>query len=259
MNHLRSAFFVLAASLTMLSCKKDSNPTPNNPVAGPVKKIQQDAQNFATLEYNANGQVSKFKVVNEAITTEASFTYGANNKPVQALLMDYKLTYKYAGGVLDKIEYSEAADNTNEVVSYEQFTWANNRITEKITYGKAGDDFVPVSKKSFTYYANGDLQAMNSFDFDNLLGGFTKTESTLYEYDTRVNPLSIGGEVIFTLYLNPSVHNITKETVRDENDVVLETRTSVYTYNNAGLPLTETQTTTYPNSPAETKNIIYTY
>ena len=187
---------------------------------------------------------------------EASITYGEDKKPLQSNIEGFFLNYKYRDGRLVRVEYNTIDGVLENILVY---SYTGNKISQTIMYAKSGDNYAAGLKTRYTYYASGDIRSMESYSVKDESDSFILDDSTVYEYDGKVNPFRGPDEVFYTFYINNSVHNISKETVYAADGRVKETRLYSFTYSSKGMPLTVVENTTYPDSAPKNRSMRYTY
>jgi len=264
MFSLRSARILILAAMTItaVSCSKD--PLPEQVVQPqPQSKtllhiIEQDPFNYVSLDYTTDSLVQKFKMQIDTYSQEVTYVYGANKKPVQALFDGLKANYTYNGGTLDKVEYINAGNPNNTVLSYVKFDYLGTNPMLARVYSKQGNSYVEITEIVYEYYNNGDLKTMTTLD-RTAPDHFEMSEFVTYEYDTKPNPLKISDEALLILFLNNPKHNITKERHYDSQARLVETNTYTYQYDTAGYPVKGVETSEYATGPASTRNITYKY
>lgn len=251
----------LSVALLFTACKKERKqpePTPDpTPPAAQVKRIQTDGYNYLSLEWASN-VVAKLKMVEDGHSSELAFTYNGDKKPAQATVGNYRLRFVYTGALVSKVEYLVGV-NPNEVEGYTGFSYTGNRLSETTYYINTGTGFQPSAKTAYAYYSNGDVKSMT----DSVLAGapnvFAMESRSEYEYDNKPAALQMSEEIFYTLYLNHSAHNVTKQTVYDQNNGLEMTKSYQFEYGSNNLPAKAVETTTATGRPDATKTIIYTY
>jgi len=235
LNPLRSFAIAFALCLALASCrKKDSiNVTP----APQLIKIEQDANNYIALSYNADRTLSLIKDVEDSYISETEITYNTDKKPIAGKTTMFSLDFIYTGGKLTRINTLDC--QTKQLIGFTEFTYQNNQLIQTGISATINGQIVVETRLSYLYYSNGDVKqiAMSELDFTDKT--FSVYAIHRFEYDQKVNPLQFGLELFSGLNWHASAHNIAKETVLTANEQLQETITTTYTYDQAtGMPLT---------------------
>ena len=252
LNSIAIAFMLCTA---LASCrKKDSINLSNQQLV----KIEQDANNYTALTYNADRTLSSIKDVEDSYINETEITYNAEKKPIIGKSNGFNLNFIYTGGKLTRI--NTVAQNTQGVIAFMEFTYTNNLLTQTAISADVNDQVLIGTKLFYLYHPNGDVKQITMAGLNPMDNTFEVFAIHRFEYDQMVNPLKVSAEVFSGLNWNASAHNITKETVLTADEQVTEVITTTYTYHNAtGMPLTAKEVTAPVGGDAVTitKKFIY--
>jgi len=249
------------------ACKKDSNG--NGPVIDPVAKklvkIEEDANNYISLEYNANGTVKKLTTVEneegQQSSTSLQVSYN-DNKTVKEVTTDEGavIKYTYANNQLSKTEiHSE-----NQIVGVTEFTYQGGKIASTTAFVLSEDEEgEPINQpymKTEYVYAGNDLKEVKISLFNAFEDKFELASVRRYEqYDTKSNPLAQLSFLNMGFFGNLSAKNVLLEKAFDGEGNLEETIQNVYTYDAQGYPTTCKTTTTPAGGTAEIENVKYHY
>ena len=260
---------IITIAFTTNSCKKDPNtivdPTPTAKACF-VNKMDNGADGYSLIEYNANHQVTKvtdYDSIGIATGTHMDFDY-ANNL-MQSMIsydgttIDTKVVMHYTASKIDKADLWQDDGSGLAQVGYYNYTYTGNDITKVEMYYEYMGVPINVSKAEFTY-SNGNVVSKNEYTMGatfqlELSGTYT------YDYDSKKNPMNgIGIEgLIFTGDASfMSKNNYTKETMKDASGTVQQDQSTnyIYEYNTNNYP-TKSTSTVFDNS--YTSYSIYTY
>jgi len=254
LNPLRSVAIAFMLCMVLASCRKKDSINVTTPQ---LVKIEQDANNYIALSYNADRTLSLIKDVEDSYISETEITYNADKKPVAGKTAAFNLDFIYTGGKLTRINTVDP--QTKQLIGFTEFTYQNNQLVQTGISATINDQILIETRLSYLYYSNGDIKqiAMSGLDFEDKT--FSVYAIHRFEYDDKVNPLKFGSELFSGLNWHASSHNITKETVLTANEQLQETITTTYTYNQAGMPITATEKSVPVNGAAVTVNKKFIY
>jgi hypothetical protein len=263
-----------AAIVLSVACKKDKDNNDGgnggpDPIGSTKKlvKIEEDADNYSTFEYNADGTCKKITFVSvddeEETTSTMSLVYNSNKKIDEAVYGDgSKIKYIYEG---NSVKRSEVFNADNEKQSYTEFTYQGGKLASNTVYTGIEDDngqinFIAWMKTEFTYHSNGDVKETTLYMANPMTQQLEKTQVRRYEqYDSKVNPLSKLGDFSASFLGEVSSRNPLVEKVFDKNNNLEETVTNEYTYDSDGYPITCKSTTTVVGEPADVTTTKFFY
>lgn len=243
-----SAMILAIASLVFVSCKKDkSGPdNPGNNPGNPTKRISRIEENgitSATFEYNPDGTLKRISsVTSPDHTTHFTFTYNAEKKVTEFVTDEgYKAKYVYINGKLDRTEnYSDG-----EKVSESVFTYENNRIKTNTLFsgfpqGGGTVFYKPTYRAVYSYFGNGNVMRIEIQALNRQSGEMEVKQIHMYhQYDNKKNPLAVLSDFSqIVLYQPAHINNPLAEELLDANGGFLESTNNVYTYDDAGYPVT---------------------
>lgn len=248
---LRKTFTLLMAMVVLLaaSCKKDKNNQPDNGGGSGTQliKIETGANEFSTLEYDAAGKLIKIVENEDGESIVNTITYNGS-KVTEVNTPGSKMSYTYNGNNVAKIDIL-ASTGGEEVSGKVEYTYENNKVKQSVMSflvpsEEEGEDpiLTPYIRSSYEYYANGDIKKLTVELW--AVNKWQVSESTVYEYDTKNNPLAAAGSAFMAIAPLQSLHNITKETVSKPDGSLKETVNYEYTYNNDGYPKESKKTVT---------------
>lgn len=248
---------VLASILLLTACQKETSPTqPAPPASAKIKKVTSDD---AVMEfgYDANGNVQSIKTNNDITTggmmTTYDITYGAGKKITELKgAAGEKIVPHYAD---NKLISAEIFDANGDLVANTDYSYQNNVLKSVFTETQVGF----AMKFSFTTNAAGNVTKTDISFYNPLTDRFQLSTSTEYEYDNKVNPLNNIKELMYLFLINPNQNNITKETERDAQQTVTETREYAYSYNSNNLPTGAAVKVTEPGKPATNSTMVFLY
>ena len=260
----QALILLLISGLFFTSCKKDKDKV-DNPSNQTKKliKLEEDASNYFTFEYNADGTLKMMKTVDDAggtaESTVVSYSYDPQKKISESTIDGaVTLKYLYSGNKIDKVEfYSE-----NIKALYYEFQYSGTQLTKILRYTNMGedeDDFVLSGKSECAYFANGNFKEVK--DFNSLANNtFELTFSREYaDYDSKINPFKPLSEANFGLIPNfASPNNLLKEKLLKSDGTVESESVYTYTYGAAGYPLTGVKKTTQ-QGVVNTSNLKFVY
>ena len=260
-------FTLLSASVLFTACSKNDNggnPGPNpGPGSKKLVKVQEDAQNNISFEYNTDGTIKKATSLSDGSQTIMTLTYNANKKVTEVSNDNgTKIQYIYAGSQLDK---AEVFNDEDIKVAYNQFTYANGKLQANVLNAATEDEngntvYQPWMKTEYSYYANGDVQEVKYYVADWQSGELVLSETRRFEqYDAKVNPLSQFGEFGMLFIGVSSGRNPTLEKAFDETGALSETIATQYTYDAQGYPTSSKETTTPAGGTATEKTMTFIY
>ncbi len=250
-----------------VACKKDNdNPGPGPGTSKKITRIQEDANNYMSFEYNPDGTFKKIVNVSEDEEVldlgTVTFVYNANKKVTEVNSTDgTKIKYTYANNLPTVAEVFSEDEKVATLKFAHQGGKAVSTTMTNIFEDEEGEpvemDFM---KMEYQYYANGDLKEVKLSSL-NVMSGELEVVSTIkYEqYDNKINPLSQLGEVALIFFADASERNALLIKTFDEDGTLDETVQNEFTYDAAGYPLTSKETTTPAGGAASVKNITYTY
>ncbi|MES2807720.1 MAG: hypothetical protein V4619_03800 [Bacteroidota bacterium] len=257
----RLALLPLIAVVAISSCKKKDrtdDPVPN--VQQRLSKIEQNATNYITFGYTAKGLLNKFKSVNDNLSSEAEFVYDNTSNQLMTGSWDgFNMEFSRKNNLLDRVYFTPDATNPASDEHYLKFSYANGRVSQTVDYVAEGNGFIPRAKHTYEYYANGDVKSQTYYYLAAMPDQWEQLERNVYEYEDMKNARQIPDEVAYTCYMSKSVHNLKKIMSYDASNALDETITYTSTYNNLGLPTTALVNITYPNSPAISFTLKYSY
>lgn len=251
---------LVAATLSLTACKKDEQPH----VPGLAKKltrVTEDADNYSTFEYNADGNLSKMTqvYVDAGVPDNMVFTYTYNDqKKISGMKVAgiIDIRYVYGNGKITKAElYSN-----NILGAYYVFTYTGERVTRKESFFEAGNGtFELDTRNDCSYYDNGNLKEIKNYIM-NGAGQFVLTNTRQFlQFDNKKNPYEKFGQANMAIFLDfLNVNNIkhSKQVDADgSNSLEIET---TYTYNNEGYPATSATRTT-DNTIVTNTTAVFTY
>lgn len=245
----------MIAALFISSCsKKDDvkvDPIGNEPATRKLSRLEQNAQNYSVFEYNNAGYLNKVTSREDGVDDIMTVTYNTSNKPETAVFHDQKLKFAYGNGVLEKIEFR---DENDELMGFETFVFKGTHVTESTFYGYDSETNTSTAVLAFkNEYAGDDVKTKSVFVYNPATKKLELAQTSTLEYDNKNNPLAATGVVAQTLYQAHSVHNVTKETVKDDRNQLTETNTYTYTYDNKNYPTVMKEKKVTPENPAGTE------
>lgn len=257
------AAFILAATVIFISsCKKDPK-TPDEAGSAQLIKIQTSATEFTTFEYNTSGKISK--VISQNGTEQEVNTVTYNGDKIKTVTTEgAKMDFTYTGNKVSKVQITATEDETafNGVIN---FTYQNDLLTQTIftlEVEEEGDEVVdvPSTKINYEYFANGDVKkkiiSLHDFTEDK----WKLSETSVYEYDTKNNPMAVAAEAFLGLFQIESAHNVTKEIITGETGTLENTVVYEYQYNNKNYPTQVKKTVTPAGGAAGTpETTTFTY
>ncbi|GAB3937070.1 DUF3836 domain-containing protein [Mucilaginibacter myungsuensis] len=247
-----------AASIFATSCKKDKEVVTNPTITRQLVKIEEGTDN-TTFEYNGDNKLSKMVTKDGPTTTNIDFTYDATKKLTVASMNLVQLKFAYNGNSISKVEYFSTGANP-ALTGYTEFTTQNGRVSEIKAFAKSGNVVTPFYKITYAYNAAGSVTTQTQYMWSPLEEKYELNETTTFEYDAKVNPLTITSDISATFYSVVSANNITKEVTKDALNQVVETSIYTYTYDDKGYPTIATKKTTTKENPNEvTATLKYTY
>lgn len=253
---------VVLSLLSTIGCIKSDHsnlPSPNPlPNVAQLKRIDEDQYTHLDLQYS-NKVITKWTRTAYLGSMDYAFTYNKQGNPITAVLWGtYKYNFLYNGGLLTRLEYSSGS-TPGIFDGYYTFAYANDRLKLITSYYTQGNSYLENGKAAYTYYPNGNVKTIADSTLSTIPHRFVLEKRTDYEYDTQPNPLrAAGDEVFYTVNMNPTPHNVTKEEVYDEKNQLTQTKSYQYQYTN-NLPIKAIETITAPGKPTITKTINYTY
>lgn len=250
--------------LFFTACKKDpeggKQPSQNKKLV----KIEENANNYSTFEYNTDGNLKKLTTVDDeggiSETTAIDYIYN-DQKKISEATIDGSVTmkYVYANNRIDKVEFYAGTIKA----MYNVFEYNNNRIAKITRHTSKGganpNDFEITAKNEYSYYDNGNVKEIKEY--------FLMTSGTLSlaytqqigQYDAKVNPLQPLSEANLGFMVNFSAaNNALQEKILDKAGATEEETVNTYTYDAAGYPLTAIIKTTIAGA-VETTNLRYIY
>lgn len=262
---MKFAHILFAASIALVSCKKNkSNPGPD-PVTQSKKitRIEENGQTSATFTYNANGSLKAVSMSDNGANTVFTFSYNAQNKPSEVVNTDgLKAKYIYENGGLKMIENYE----DNQKISENHFTFENNRVKSNTLFigfpgGGGNVTYLPMQRSIYHYSAAGALEKVSTYEADDVDGTLKLTQEYVYTaYDAKKNPLTVFSDFSAVIFQQPvHTNNPVQEKILSETGAVVETTNNVYTYDAAGYPLTCTSTSTFTGGQPTVTNLKYFY
>jgi hypothetical protein len=261
-----------AAIVLSVACKKDKNDDGGNggpdplPNAKKLVKIEEDANNYSTFEYNADGTTKKVTYVSiengEPEENEMNFVY-TDKKLQEAVYADgSKIKYVYEGS---QVKRSESYSPDAEKLAYTEFTYSNGKVSSNTVYTGIEDDngeivFVAWMKTEYAYHSNGDIKETTLHMANPMTQQLEKSQVRRYEqYDSKVNPFASLGAFSSLFLVEVSARNPLVEKVYDANNNLQETIQNEYTYDNDGYPTQCKTTTTAVGEPADVSTTKFFY
>lgn len=221
--------------LSMFSCSDICSTCAVEPekIEKKLSKIEIDAANYSEFKY-ANGVLTELIEVEGEGRSTSKITYDNSKKPVAVENEEGKIKFMYTGNLLTKEEISYT---DSEMFSYNQYVYQDQQVKEITGYGLVEQD-EPYFRKKLFYNQSGDVERVEIYDLTE--------NSTLelsfkinYEYDNKINPyMTTVGSYLSLFTHTYSKHNIIKEVTTNAAGTLNQTITTVYTYDNAGYPLT---------------------
>ncbi|MDO3641112.1 hypothetical protein [Mucilaginibacter sp. L3T2-6] len=254
---------IIAGVLFLSACKKDDKTTGGGPTPTPVPtgthlitRIQQDADNYTSFNYNASGLIDRIEGKNNGEASNIALTYNAQKKINTAVTTDGAINFIYTGTTLSGMEYLDQTNNA--VVAYTQFTYLNNKLSEYTQYVKYLNDNIPFTKVTYSYNGD-DVETQTTYQWSVVTNQFKVSETRKFEYDNKTNPIVAAPELAQALFQMISAHNPVKETVYNAQNAIIETDTYSYTYDSNGYPATQTETVAKTGDPVVVKSSTYSY
>lgn len=244
----QALYLLVATTLFTTACEKDPVKKPDEPQqTQKLIKVSEDADNYSTFEYNANGQLSKMKQASkegdETEIMEITYTYN-DQKKVTGLSMAglVNLKYIYTNNKITKVEWY----SNNIMGAYDVITYNGEKITKIEKYFRgANATFDLDSKSECSYFDNGNIKEIKNFillDDEQMKHAGTRQ---FEQYDNKKSPFKSFGEANIGLFLEfLSVNNITRLKSLHANGTIEQDTEITYTYNTEGYPLTSTSKST---------------
>lgn len=264
-------YTIFAMSLLFtVACKKDKDGG-DGPIVEPgakkITRIENDANNYITFEYNGDGTLKKIHNVSEedeeALTGVMNLSYNANKKIDEITNANgSRIKYLYTNNVVTSTDIFDELDNK---VAYTEFSYQGNKLasaTLKVPFEneQGENDVYTVLRAEYQYYANGDVKEVHAYLPNMMTGELEKSTVTKYEqYDDKVNPLSQLGEISVLFFADVSGRNVRLQKEFDANGTLEETITNEYTYDAQGFPTACKETTTPAGGTASVRNVKYFY
>jgi len=245
--------------LFITSCKKDNtNPSATN---HQLIKVSADARNFSEYAYNSDGLLGKIISSNSNYSDTITLSYNAN-KQVQSFLYGgniFKYTYD-ANNQFTKIEV-HVNSAQGDIEGYTTYTWQSGKIIEAKSFINYVNGNTPDTKVTMAYNTNGDLVTQTEYYWDIVDNAYKLRTTTTYEYDDKKNPNAIASQVtpLFLTMSYSGAHNVANETVKNEQNIVIEKYAYSYLYDTDGYPTQQIKTAVNPNGPGSIETVHYSY
>lgn len=259
--------FVAIAISTAYSCKKDDD-TDDGTGDGSsnscmlVKQTNDDGT-YVTIEYNSDNLVVKVKEYTDAgiETNIMEFSYANKNlmkmEMSTAGIVGLQYVYSYdAQGHPDTSKMFSNQGGTMILLGFTTFSFSGDNISSASMFIDVAGNIIESSKKEFTY-SNDNVATMKEYSSNGTSLNLSLTYE--YEYDGKTNPLySVGLEFLDVSAFFMSKENITKETIKDDQGVILqdESMNTVYEYKSSKYPTKQTSTS-FDNSETEVSTMNY--
>jgi len=256
-----TALMLTIGVLMISACKKDDKSsnggTTPPPPAGSrqIAKIEESTGAYSTFDYNADGLISKIESKENGEITDVTLTYSPLKKLISAAIADGSMNYIYDGSQLRRVDFISKTDNT--VVGYTKFTYQNTKLSETVQYVKYQGNDIAYMKTTYAYNGS-DVATQKIYAWSAITNTYELSETHNYEYDSKTNPLAATSELGQTFFQLNSVHNPVKETVYNAQNILTETDSYAYSYDN-GYPSAADKTVAVPGSANVTTHITYTY
>lgn len=257
------AALAVSTILTAASCNKDDKPGNDNSKQKKIAKLALDNDNYIAYTYSSDNKLAKIKTKFQfqqgPILTETDFIYEGGKLKETRDNDGVKTVFIYDGALLKR---SEEFDETGEKTSYEEFnSYSNGRITQITSYVLVVDNsFVPESRTTFEYYANGNLKQTKIYSYLPDEDKFEIQSRTEYlEYDDKFNPLAFMESVNFLTNPAAKVNNPRLINHFNENDALYQSVENVYVYDAEGFPTEVTTTEKNSGQAPYVEKRYYTY
>lgn len=244
-----ATFLLLLTFVT--SCRKnpESQPGPGNPPARRLVKIE-EGLNSSFFEYNNDSTLRKIITIiddgNGPEEFSESFSYYADKKIAEVVSENStKLIFHYENGRLKLID---RINRFGERSSYSEYLWQENNLRTLNTYLKdntgqgGGNAFLLVFKLEYTYYTDNNLRQVSGFARDMFTGQLVPTGTEKFEaYDNKINPLAALKTYALSRTEIIGRHNHIRKLRYDENNLLVETIETTYTYDQNGYPVSSVE------------------
>jgi hypothetical protein len=260
----------LSALITVIlfSCQKEKDFANGNAGGGSttggtrlVKMVQKTGSDSVVSEfsYNSSGKIIAYKLsgVQSGQPLDLRISYVRNSSGIiqKQVLKSSELSATGVDSIVTVVTYDIANSRYKGGISTFTifglpirdsvvFTYeAVGRFAYEIDYTDVGVGYEPIWKKEYNYTGN-NLAAEKYYSYDGV-SSFDLEESSIYEYDSKINPLQFASEAP-VLNMNPfySANNITKETYLDATDPTNNyVSTETYVYNSSNRPSSSTNVT----------------
>lgn len=227
-----------AVAVTMLSliaaCKiQDVKPaTTGN--APQLIKIEQDAANYTSYQYNADGLLTGATSMHNQAATAVATTYNASKQAASVTMGDEIYTPVYTDGRLTRLNVSQQ-QKPQALTAYFTYSYTNDKVTTADYYVITdGQNAQLAARARSTYNAAGDMVTQQLLYA--VGANMQVSTTTQYEYDDKINPLAKSFNLTDVLLASPATHNITKRTVYDGAGNLTETNTYTFAYGSNNYP-----------------------
>ena len=241
------AFFLIAITILLLSCKKDrSVEQPGTPSFKIVKKVFASPSDQIQYEYNTDGNVSRYisqwQDAAGTIRTQTNvFEYNASRQLVKWSNEGGYGLYTYKNGLPEQSEHFSSNGRKIATLTY-AFDASKKLVSLLENIADPAPDGPKQTRISYQYYSTGNLSRMDFAYRKELSDPFTVDFSKKFvQYDDKKNPEPDGVSGAFLpgvtlLYNNP----VRIDNLRPDGTVEGYTRYE-YTYNQDGFPLQRKQ------------------
>lgn len=249
--------------LALVSCRKNRiTPIEPAPVVGKLTKLEYKDGAYDSIYYNSQGLISKivnYHVLPFPYKEIHQFEYDTNQKVTRITDNNGEsYEYKYVGGQLAAVMHYRGGVKED----YRFYEYQNGKISLVEEYYRLGINlpgYQLSSKLEYFYYADGNLKQEVSYSFDPQTMAPIKDFSLEHlDYDANANPTDPISRFLYLYQVPMASKNVRKLITKDERSGKSIEFSFVYTYNNAGNPVTKKMTYLSGGQPVE-ETINYYY
>lgn len=247
-KYLAACIFLLL-SLVITSCRKSTNRPPDPvPVVGKLSKLAYGNGGYDSVYYHTDGTIRKIVSRNvQPFPYDEVYTFDYDAAKKVTRITDNNgeyYDYRYINGELVAVLHYVGGSKED----YRTYVWNNGRLAEVEEHYRPGVS-VPghqlMTRREFTYYADGNLEKETVYNWDAQAQALVKDYSrTFSDYDAHFNPEESIGRFLYLSQVVLSNRNARKMISVDERTGVTTEFNFSYTYNDFMNPSSKKMTYT---------------